>query len=63
MSPNTKKQPNRRTILNELTIPQLRKIAKTHDIVLPSRATKTGIISRLMVLSKSILYKEYCKYY
>ncbi len=48
----------RRTLLNKLNISQLREIGADYDIYLPSKTTKTGIISRLMDLPKSTIEKE-----
>lgn len=48
----------RRQLLNQLTIVQLREMSADYDIYLPSRYTKTGIISRLMSLPKSTIEKE-----
>ncbi len=48
----------RRPLLNKLTIRQLREIGADYDIYLPSKTTKTGIISRLMDLPKSTIENE-----
>ena len=50
---------SRRKLLNQLTISQLREIGNKYEIYLPSKTTKTGIISRLMgPLPKSTIEKE-----
>ena len=49
---------SRRDLLNQLTYVQLIEIGKKHDIYLPSKTTKTGIISRLMDLPKSTIEEE-----
>lgn len=49
---------SRRDLLNSLTVSQLRAIGGKYDIHLPVTTTKTGIISRLMSLSKTVIEKE-----
>nr|QBK85945.1 MAG: hypothetical protein LCMAC101_05400 [Marseillevirus LCMAC101] len=48
----------RRDLLNQLNISQLQEIGRKYDIYLPSKTTKTGIISRLMDLPKSTIEEE-----
>ena len=49
----------RRKLLNRFTINQLREIGRKYHIYLPSRTTKTGIISLLIDLPISVIDEEY----
>lgn len=44
----SKSPASRRDIINQMTIPQLRALARKHNISLPAKTTKTGIGSRIM---------------